>query len=208
MNNRQTSVSAYPLAWPDGWKRTKGYDRQNARFSKGHEAVTIAEATRRLLAALKLFGVADFNAIISTNLLRRNNGLPRSGQPEPSDPGAAVYWVKRSGGQQKVMAIDQYDRVADNIAALAATLNAMRSIERYGGAEILDRSFMGFAALPAPVPRSWRAVLGFDAFEALDICRVESRFRELAKIHHPDAGGDADRFHEIVAARDAATKEL
>lgn len=61
------------------------------------------------------------------------------------------------------MAIDQYYRVEENLAAIAATLDAMRAIERHGGAQILDRASTGFAALQAPmaVARSWREMFGF-----------------------------------------------
>ena len=38
------------------------------------------------------------------------------------------------------MAIDAYTRTADNLAAVAATLEAMRAIERHGGAQILERA--------------------------------------------------------------------
>ncbi|KVD37855.1 hypothetical protein WJ41_22830 [Burkholderia ubonensis] len=62
--------------------------------------------------------------------------------------GVAVYWETRAGAR-RVMAIDQYTRVADNLAAVAATLDAMRAIERHGGARILERAFTGFAALAA-----------------------------------------------------------
>lgn len=61
------------------------------------------------------------------------DGFPRSGQSEPSDGGVAVYWLT-STGETKCIAIDRYDRVADNLAAVAATLDAMRAIERHGGA--------------------------------------------------------------------------
>jgi len=47
------------------------------------------------------------------------------------------------------MAIDIYDTVAGNLAAVAATLDAMRAIERHGGAQILKRAFQGFKALPS-----------------------------------------------------------
>ena len=76
------------------------------------------------------------DSIISTNLKLRLDGLPRSDQKEPDDPGVAVYW-QRLSKPKKVMAIDLYDRIADNLAAIGATLNAMRAIERHGGALIL-----------------------------------------------------------------------
>jgi curved DNA-binding protein len=36
--------------------------------------------------------------------------------------------------------------------------------------------------------------LPFDADES----EIKRRFRQLAKIHHPDAGGDAGRFIELM----------
>lgn len=64
-------------------------------------------------------------------------------------------------------------------------------------------AFRGFTALNAP---GWRSVLGLDGSANLD--QVESRFRELAHQYHPDKGGDAERFHEIVKAREEARREL
>ena len=34
-----------------------------------------------------------------------------------------------------------------------------------------------------------------------DIALIESKFRELVKIHHPDKGGSQSKFEEIVTAR-------
>ena len=33
-------------------------------------------------------------------------------------------------------------------------------------------------------------------------------FRRLAKLHHPDQGGDPKKFRELVAARDQALAEI
>ena len=81
------------------------------------------------------------------------------------------------------MAIDQYFRVADNLAAIAATLEAMRAIERHGGAEILDRAFTGFTALPAPEQPFH--VLGVSATATDE--EIETAYRRLAMQHHPTA---------------------
>ncbi len=203
-----THVSAYPLVWPAGWPRNE--TRKRARFSTGerdyrssyitHKQLSIATATKRVLAELTRLDVEDGNAIVSTNLQLRLDGLPRSTQGEPTDPGAAVYW-QRGGGAMRVMAIDLYDRVADNLAAIAATLSAMRAIERHGGARILERAFTGFNALPPP--RSCWDVLGLRP--GADRHDIEAAFRTLAKRYHPDAPtGDAEKFKEIAAAREEA----
>ena len=185
-------ISAYPLTWPVGWKRTPPTQRIRA--------LTVADAVGRLLGELGRLGVPDYNVIISTDVRTRLDGLPYSNQAEPQDPGAAVYWKTRKG-EERSMAIDRYTRVADNIAAIAATIEAMRAIERHGGAEILERAFLGFQALPPPIngARPWHEVLGVDPAASLDAAEVSYRIR--AKNLHPDmTGGDADKMAELNEA--------
>ena len=205
------TVEAYPLAWPPGWKRTQV--RTRAKFVgkagkwstvngqshfESRKDLTISHATQRVMDELRRFGVSDWNVIISSNLQLRQDGLPRSGQANPADPGVAVYWTKGKEGQ-RCMAIDRYDRVADNLAAIAATLDAMRAIERHGGATILDRAFSGFAALPSPEQPF--QVLGVGAHASKE--EIERAYRLLASKHHPDKGGNPAEMARINAARDA-----
>lgn len=202
------TIPAYPLQWPAGWPRTDRTQAKHGKFGKRRdrfasawrplEDLTIAEAVSRVRDQLTKMGISDDDVVISTDLLLRLDGLPRSGQAEPRDPGAAVYWRDRNG-ETRCMAIDRYKRVADNIAAVAATLDAMRAIERHGGAEILDRAFTGFAALAAPSAPSWRDVL--------DPSDPEGSYRRLRAQHHPDKGGAPDAFQCVQEAWDAYRKE-
>jgi hypothetical protein len=217
----------YPLQWPIGWKRTPAGSRAYGRFSKkktnhrsygdgsshswqSTEDITIGEATQRLLTELDRMGIREYDVVISTNLQLRLDGLPRSGQAQPADPGAAVYW--RDKGRDRCMAIDIYTKVEQNIAALAATIDAMRAIERHGGAAILDRAFTGFTALPPPIvagmKRDWQAVL--ELRELLQPKRddIERAYRRLAMERHPDKGGSDAAMAELNAARDEALQEL
>lgn len=207
------AISAYPLQWPAGWDRCDEACRVGARFSKkgsnsyGYQTnkkLSVADAVSRVLESLERMGVDTWNdTVISTDLKLRLDGLPRSNQVMPDDPGACVYWVT-AFGERRCMAIDRYDRIADNLAAIAATLEAMRAIERHGGAEILDRAFTGFVALPAPEADPWWSVLGFhDEAEALFQGDYEIRAKKLMQRHHPDKeDGDEWRFKQIVKARD------
>lgn len=211
-------INAYPLCWPEGWKRTPSHQRRNAKFGRSVQVegkswrnkqdLTVAESVGRVLEQLERMGVDRQDVVISTNVRTRLDGMPRSGEREPDDRGAAVYWRERNK-PMRCMAVDQYTSVADNLAAIAATLDAMRAIERHGGAQILDRAFTGFAALPSPAAkRSWREVLGLEGKGFLTIEVVEARFRELAQKHHPDHGGNTAAFQQILAAREEARKEL
>lgn len=201
------TIPSYPLQWPAGWGRSS--TQVHGKFRTGKSGyrdgsgwqsakdITIDKAARRVREELGRMGLSSNDVVISTNLKLRLDGLPRSDQREPSDSGVAVYWIDRSGAT-RCMAIDRYVRVADNLAAVAATLDAMRAIERHGGAEILDRAFTGFAALPPPNRRHWHEVLGCPAHASTD--HVRRNYRRARSLFHPDKGGDADQFHEISAA--------
>lgn len=199
------TIPAFPLQWPAGWDRTPAGRRKRASFGKKGQssyggwqtknALTIAQALERVRGELSRMGIRDDDLVVSTNLQLRLDGFPRSNQPEPKDPGVAVYWTepKQRGNPPRCMAIDRYDRVADNLAAVAATLDAMRAIERHGGAEILERAFTGFTALPGPgTSEHWTDVL--------DQADPGGSYRRLRAQHHPDRGGDAGEFNRVQRA--------
>lgn len=197
----------YPLAWPEGWKRTPSYQRKRATFKSHGKALTVFDGVQRVLDELERLGVHPDDVIVSTNLQTRLDGLPRSNQGRPGDPGVCVYWQKSAKEPMRCMAVDRYDEVQDNLAAVAATLEAMRSIERHGGAAILDRAFTGFTALPAPAAgqRDWWVVLG--VAESAGPVEIRAAHRALAQTNHPDRGGDPARMSEINTARDAGLKK-
>ena len=212
-------IPAYPLSWPAGWPRMPAAARTSARFvrkatqhhrrgdgssysSTYNQQLSVADAVQRLLGELTRMGISDNDLVISTNLQLRLDGLPRSDQRAPADPGVAVYWTERSmrGQPPRCMAIDRYDRVADNIAAVAASLEALRAVERHGGARILERAFAGFTALPGPAAVDWRVVLDPDD--------PEGSYRRLRSQHHPDRpGGSSESFDRVQRAYEAWRQE-
>ena len=215
-------TEAYPLKWPDGWPRTAAHQRKRAKFGKGDRVyssitpgasyavkkdLTISDGAGRIAAELGTMGVREGQWLISSNLELRNDGTPRSGQRAPADPGVAVYWTRK--GKQQVMAIDRYDRVADNLAAVAATLAALRAIERHGGGQILDRAFEGFTALGNPDTFDPYAVMGLKRQNApFPRDFVNLRFREMSRIYHPDVPGTGStvEFQRLNRARDELLK--
>jgi len=189
------AIEAYPLTWPQGWPRKKSHQRSRAKFSTSGRVLSVMDGIQRVLLELERLGVKRDDLVISTDIPTRLDGLPRSDRTV-ADPGVAVYW--RKGKNTRCMAIDRYDRVADNLAAIAATLEAMRAIERHGGAEILDRAFTGFVALPAP--EQWWQALG--VAENATGEEIDAAWRRLAARHHPDRGGDSAQMARINTARD------
>lgn len=208
-----SEITAFPLCWPNGWRRTPTHQRTRAKFGtssivrgevsawRQKKELTIEQAITRVLEELERMGIQRHTIIISSDLRLRNDGLPYSNQATGKiDQGAAVYW--QDGKHRRCMAIDRYDRIADNLGAIAATIEAMRAIERHGGAEILDRAFTGFAALPAPAAQEKpHEILG--VAERATREEINYAFRRLAQQAHPDAGGSTDAMSRINTARDA-----
>lgn len=206
-------INNFPLSWPEGWPRAslrksatfarRGYSDSAYRPLKNLE---VADGVGRVLLELSRLGVDRQDIIISTNVRTRIDGLPRSGEAEPKDPGAAVYW-QDDKRRSRVMAIDRYDRVADNLAAIAATLEALRAIERHGGGQILERAFTGFTALPSPgVARPWWAVLGIDP--QADRAEIELAYKRRRSATHADKGGSDAEFHEVQQAYELALAQV
>lgn len=213
-------MNAYPISWPEGWPRTKRGHQQHGRFSqkrpsangnwKVSEQLTVTQGVQRVLAELERMGIDRQDVIVSTNVRTRLDGLPRSGEREPDDSGAAVYWQEALGAR-RVLAIDQYTRVADNLAAIAATLDALRPVERHGGAKILERAFTGFTALPQPgqtAPRTWRQVMGFTPAKQSMVMSSGPGTAPWPARTTPTKGGTDASMAELNTAYDQARKEV
>ena len=190
-------IEAFPLYWPEGWPRTKF--RTSSKFITGFGA-----ARELLFAEIRRMG--GQKPILSSNVPLRNDGMPRANMPNPSDPGVAVYFSYRQ--HDMVFACDKYHKVMDNVYAITKTIDALRGIKRWGASDMMERAFFGFKALPRKASQPWRDVLGIPADSLVNRQVIEDAFRTLARVHHPDAGGDPEKFHEITQAREAARMEV
>lgn len=192
-----TIPEAFPLHWPDGYRRTTPAWRAEGTFS-----VTPGKARDHLVHELELLGATSI--VISSDVPLRRDGLPMANRTEPADPGVAVYFLYEQ--EQYVFACDRYDRIHKNMRAIGLSIAAMRTIERHGGLEMMRRSFRGFQALPAPdgpppdVP-AWAVTLGFESGD-LSLAVYEERYRALARKYHPDFGetSDSSRMADLNAA--------
>jgi len=209
-------VTRYPLSWPRGWKRST-YRRQ-AKFGKvvrrtnadgsvtsqHSQNLTVGDGLQRLLGELRRLGAS--NPVISSNLQRNQDGSIKAGQAKMlADPGIAVYF--RLNQQPRVLACDKWNSAADNMAAIAGHIEAIRTQERYG-VGTLEQAFAGYAALP-PIGGTqggdWRAEMGFTPEDrGVTFETMEARYRALLKERHPDSGGSHDAVVRLNLARDAA----
>jgi hypothetical protein len=199
-------VTRYPLAWPTGWKRNPLGGSKYTPFKSGKAhykgKVTVNDAITRLEAELGRLGATD--AVLSTNLRTGLRGDPLSGQPEPADRGAAVYFKLK--GQDRVLACDTYTTVAGNVAAIANHIDALRRIERYG-VGTLEQVFAGYDALPPPSDDNrppWRQVFGIHPTATISPADVNLVYRARAK----QVANDERALCILNLAREAAMREL
>jgi len=196
-----TGIETFPLAWPVGWPRSSGAPAQ-AHFGRKGQGETLYAARARLQDELRMLGAAA--VVISTNLPTRNDGLLYSNAREPADHGVAVYFLIKA--EPRVLACDRWNRVSDNMVALAKHVEAIRGQLRWGVGSI-EQAFGGYKALPAVGARvDWHVVLGVPPAASWE--EIQRRRRELLEQHHPDRGGDPARaaavneaFSEARAAR-------
>lgn len=196
------TVEAFPLAWPAGRARTPDYHREQSRFD-----TTFARARDNVIREIKLLldnRWRDPDAVISTNLALRRDGLPLANARRPEDPGVAVYFTYN--GAQRCFACDRWSTIDDNMQAIAKTIEALRGIARWGTGDMLAAAFTGFTALPAPASRTWREVLGVQLGEGLSDARLA--YRRAAAAAHPDRGGSDARMAEVNAAWAEAQRAL
>jgi hypothetical protein len=179
-------TQAYPLTWPAGWPRARG--RRDGQFK-----VPPSQAKREMMEELSRLGAKEI--IVSTDQPLNKDGSPTLRRTW-GDPGVAVYFKRK--GRAVVLACDQYAQLHDNMRAIGKTAEAMRSIERWGASDMLDRAFTGFEALAAP--EQWWQVLGLSEV-ALPV-DIDSAYRRLAREAHPDAGGSDAAMARLNNARD------
>ena len=108
-------VTEFPLVWPE----SKG--RAAQRRSSSFVGTTIPKSTVEIEREMKVWRIRRF--IVSQEPAYRN----RTG-----DPGVALWWVPKNGGDLRVLACDTYHRRECNLHAIALTLQNLRAIERYG----------------------------------------------------------------------------
>lgn len=183
-------TTAYPLAWPAHKPRTA----YPSASSFGARSVETARAIMQ--HELKLLGATGL--ILSTNIRLRNDGLPYSTQTPPQDKGVAIYF--KWNGQDMCFSCDRWNKIQDNIYAIAMTIEALRGIKRWGSGDMLKQAFSGFVALPAPAAaRTPEDVLGVRQGATHD--EIEAAFRKKAFEAHPDHGGTTEAMDELKQAR-------
>ena len=179
------TVESYPLFWPQGWPRTKNIIGD--KFKTTLE-MAIKNVEDGLCRFAKDSGKKVENFVVSSNycLTARN----------PKDSGVAVYFTW--DGISTCICVDRYQKIEANLQAIYHCIEAERTKLRHGGLNLVRAAFRGYAALPPPSIQDWRTVLGVSTSATAD--EIGAKYKLLRSKHHPDKGGDPDRFDSIQKA--------
>ena len=124
-------------------------------------------------------------------------------------------------GQRYIFRCEKYDDPLDNLRSAQLTITYLwRALEEYGVTseehaleQTFAQFFLGFAATPddsvlllGSGQNEWWEVLGVT--QDADKRAVVNAFRSMAKVHHPDAGGDSEDFKRLRAAYEQALDSL
>lgn len=190
----EKKVTRYPLDWPAHKPRAK--HRQRAKFNSGGAPVEFLEGIRRVKAELQTMRARD--VVISLDVEMRTDSAPYSRNRATYDVGAVVYF--KLDAKPYAFPCDKWDRLGDNLAAIAHHIRAVRGMERWGVGS-LEQAFTGFLALPAKGEtggEAWYETLGVKHDAAAT--EIKKAYRDLALRHHPDKGGSPVTWHKIAEA--------
>ena len=186
------NIDRYPLAWPAGWARTAPGARREADF-----VTALAQAVHKVTREARRLGAGG--VVISCNVALKLDGTPRKGHDPDAidDVGAAVYFEREE--TPYCVPSDCWDRIEDNLQAIAMTLEAIRQLRRFSSPEVVDAALRGFQiAPPTGDQASWWQALGlpFDA----KLRDAESAYRRMVMYAHPDRGGSEEAMQRLNTA--------
>jgi hypothetical protein len=194
------------LGWPPGFERVPSVEREPNRSYD----VSLSTALDELEAELERLGAEEYR--LSTAAPQRQRDNRPYANASPDDPGAVVRWTM--DGEQYAVACDAYSRLRDNVRTIGLYVREKRKMEQRP--VVTGESEFANARLPSGAERdvivagdgSGRApheILGVTADAPEEAVRGAAR--QLKRKHHPDQGGDQERFKAVVAAEQAMLGE-
>lgn len=190
----------------DQWPGAMTVERKRSPFRSGW-----SDTMKLLEHELKLL---DAKSVVLLMPLReqdiRLDGRPRA-DARPSHPGVILCFQNKHGPQR--FPCDQYLDFADNIRAIALSLQALRAVDRYGVTR-RGEQYKGWAALPSPAATAmttveaarWLTTFLVGPGKKLDLATLEqcqAALRQAEFKSHPDRGGNPDDFKRCQEARKA-----
>lgn len=186
--------------WPGELTKNRKWSPFSASLSETTEL--LGRELRQLKATQPVIQLA------LTESQLRLDGMPRSGV-KPEHPGVILTFDVPKVGSVR-LPTDRFTAWADNLRAVALGMEAMRKVERYG----IVRDNQQY--------RGWKAIEGGMSAMATDVAKqviedaagtvedgwswtnpadVRALCSRAVRLSHPDYGGTAELFQQVMAAR-------
>jgi hypothetical protein len=177
----------------DEWPGEPNPDRRWAPFrtSLSQTVPILARELRMLDARQVVIQVALEESDI------RIDGFPKAGR-RARHPGVILAFDSKWGPLK--YATDEFTDWEDNLRAIALAMEALRKVDRYGVSK-RGEQYRGWRALPTGSAGD-DPVASLTREQAERLLESEGGWSEAVKKHHPDRGGDPDRFRLLVRARE------
>lgn len=193
------------VPWPA--EKPRCADRRNGRFNSNGK-LGLNQAASRVRSAVSAFtrtGKAwrTKSLWIFADGVIGARGEFLNNQPANIDPAVVVSFDL--DGQEYTIAVDALTDPAQNLAAIAQAIDAMRAVERYGVFTV-SQLLHSFAALPAPGTSHPQRVSPFAGMDTA--ADINKKYRALAAERHPDKGGSTEAMAELNRWRDEALREV
>jgi hypothetical protein len=191
--------------WP--WPRTK--NRKRSQFKAGYnDTLKLLERELGYLQARNVVIQADCE-----ERMIRQDGMFRA-DARLRSPCIVLAFDSKHGPLS--YPCDTYLNWDCNLRAIALSLEALRSVDRYGVTKRAEQ-YQGWAKLPAPgqatpmTPQQAAGILQQAAgvpVGSLARSEFEEVYRRACATTHPDVGGDAEWFKRVQAAKDVLDKHF
>lgn len=197
---------------------TKDHQRQQSRFSTSWSA-TLAHLDKELRHLGAKRGVIE--VALRSNQIRLD-GWPKADARAPEHPGVIISFESKHGPLR--YATDEFKGNGNygylpgwqaNVRAIALSLEALRSVDRYGVSG-RGEQYTGWSALPPGTIAAGAATMtldeasqflvqsagyGLNETERLAGDGLNEIYRRAAKRLHPDTGGTTEQFQKLEEAK-------
>jgi hypothetical protein len=187
--------------WPPSKPETAWQARKDGQF----QVTGLAQAAERVENQVSMFTKKGRNHVwrttdlwIYAGGLLTKQGRFLNNQKASIDPRVVVEFDL--DGKPYSIACDRYTSAAQNLCAIAAVIEGFRTNERHDVLTIhqLMQSVSALPATSSAKVRGWWEVLALPRNAPRE--DIETKYKELARVRHPDAGGNDQEWHELQEA--------
>lgn len=199
------SISFSKLAWPKGIAKTE--TREWSTFW-----ILMPGCWRDFVRQLKKMQACNVEICWNLTCEVLDEAILVDGDPEETDgidTSVVIHFDWQTNRYRVVCG--RWKTFAENLRGCYYTLRGMHDFRISGAESVSDPIFQScfIDKLRTPIPKktvSWRKILGTKRFPNANEIRMA--WKEKAKMHHPDNGGNEDDMKRINAAKDEAMKYL